>query len=371
MARGSSEHETLQFTEPHPPSLEANRRALEELGVTADELREQATEHTSPRSFVAAFTETPDGVPIAGLVYQTNYRAEEESGVSELRKCITGDNPRRFRMTRGARDLVGVFEDANAIVLSAHPLPERVRWGFSECRLGGDDFENYQFHYENARARLQEIDVPAPHLATVASLRQLAEEHGLPKPWPRRKAELHAALCEHLKSRGSHRDRWPGWFHYGSHLVLRAEGDGLAARILRRLRRAAQEGTLGLANGSDSPFATGLFIYDTRDETPGLVANREAAFDWHDARMAELEPVKEELKRKGISWFALGRPTEMERDGEKQVRYWLNGMSGRDYPQPFGWYTLEELRQLKFISDARERAEQERREREAVARSRR
>lgn len=357
--------------EPHPPSLEANRAALEELGVTPEELREQATERSEPRAFVAGYVETPDGVPIASLVYQTDYRSEEEWGVGQLRNAITSDDPRRFRMTRRARDLVGVFEDANAIVLSTRRLTEPLRWDFAQCRLGGDDFENYQFHYENARARLQEIDVPAPHLATVASLGQLAEEHGLPKPWPRRKADFHAALSEHIQRNAPPRDVWPGWFHYGQHLVLRAEGDGLAARILRRLRRAAQEGTLGLANGSDSPFATGLFIYDTRDETPGLVANREAAFDWHDARMAELEPVKEELKRKGITWFALGRPTEMERDGKRQVRYWLNGMSGRDYPQPFGWYTLEELRQLKFISDARERAAQDRREYEAVTRSRR
>lgn len=75
--------------------------------------------------------------------------------------------------------------------------------------------------------------------------------------------------------------------------------------------------------------------------------------------MAKLKPVEEALKAKGYRWYFLGSPKNGFKSlaGNKvadpeETYYWLNG-SGQ--PQPFGWYTREELLAEKFVADALEK----------------
>lgn len=80
--------------------------------------------------------------------------------------------------------------------------------------------------------------------------------------------------------------------------------------------------------------------------------------------MAALDLVKDELRRRGHDWYFLGNPSVLEdSEGQPAVRYWLNGIGGRDYPQPYGWYTEDELLAEKFADDARERKRERERER--------
>jgi hypothetical protein len=300
-----------------------------------------------------------DGTLVVGLCYQTDYRAEEERGVSELRSALTSDNMRRFQLADTAADNIAYFTDVRGMMLStqkltAHTLawgePIPARWDTSDVYAG--DYSS-RLHWQQERSAVRFT------WATVETLRQNAKKVGI-RPLPRTKTELVAALEKHpdVYATAKHPERWPAWFAHGDTLVLRAD-HGITADILDCLIDAAKAGTLGIGNGS-GPFATGLFLYDTVDETDAMVAAREAQFDWYDARMAELEPVKAELKKRGHRFYFLGNPREgtwTTANGKEcgATRYWLNG---HGQPQPCGWYTLDELLAEKFVADSRAKHEQ-------------
>ncbi len=323
----------------------ATTTSLADLGVTADQLKAR-TESTAPATFTTAWSDTPDGDPIAGLVHQTDYRAEEEYGIGDLRKALTGTDPRRFAMTERGRQHAAVFSDVNAIVLSSSPLPDGdLIWGAPISGLPADYAEAWE-RRQRTRSEYVLDRIAGPH-ERMDVLRVRARELGI-APLPRRKDDLRAAIAAHPDLASQLPDIWPAECTYGKTLVLRADGDDLTARVVRKLADAVRAGTLGVGSAS-GPFHSGTFYYDTRDETPQLIAEREAAFDWHDAQMAALRPVQDELKAKGHSWFFLGKPTKRQ-DGT--VQYWLNGMRsmpGAKGRQPYGWYTLEELRAEKFV----------------------
>ena len=333
----------------------SNKTSLRKLGLDVGDLEEKVTQWNrdlSPRMFTVGLTETPDGEPIVGLVYQTDYRAEEEYGVRDLRKAITGDDPRNFQMTDEAKEHVAFFDGVRGMVLSTRRLPEsHVKWGYEvgdpEKKIGRSFADNYESFYDSSLPYSQGVEA-GRNLSwkQVTELRQIAKDLGI-KPLPSRKRDLVNAISTAPNLKRENPERWPGYFHYGNEMVFRAEGDGATAKVLEKLMDAAKHGTLGIGDAS-GPFSSGMFFYDTRDETPGLVDQREAGFDWYDEKMTELKPVADKLKEKGHNWFFLGKPHEI--NGE--IKYWLNGSSGPGYnKQPFGWYTLAELESEKFVAD--------------------
>jgi hypothetical protein len=81
---------------------------------------------------------------------------------------------------------------------------------------------------------------------------------------PRSKEALREAINGHRDFKGLTPDLWPADFRYGDHLVMRADGDGITARVVEKLRDAVQSGTLGIGRAS-GVFQTGLFFM-----TPGM-----------------------------------------------------------------------------------------------------
>jgi hypothetical protein len=318
-------------------------------------------------SFCPGYYRAQDGTVIAGLAYRTDYRAEEEWGIGDLRKAITSDNPRRFCMTRTASSHIVLFTDVTGLVFDTAKsgVPGTLRWGdpigdpWYKSTQYADDFDlrcDGVQGKESLRWKKQK------------ELREIARDLGV-KPLPRTNDALRAAIRSHPGWVGSQPNCWPAWFSTGKQLVLRADR-GLAQQILGYLIEAIETGTLGIGSGSGL-FSTGLFFYDTRDETPEMIKIREAEFDWHDEQMRKLQPVMDELKRRGHDWFFLGKPRQggwkrADQEENDEVRYWLNGCgsslnsvvtktAARSYPQPYGWYTLQELLDEKFIDDAIER----------------
>lgn len=326
----------------------SNQTSLALLGVDADTLR-SLKDRTSAETFTTAFMDTPDGDPIVGLAFQTDYDASQEHGIGEVRRALTGADPRRFCITENGMRHVCVFDDDRGMVLSSEALrDQQIAWGDELVHL----------HYGVGRTTyIEQWDRQIPHVRsswhkldrlTFTELKDTARQLGI-RPLPRSRAALITAIDTHPDHVGQLPDIWPAPFVFGRDLVLRATGDSLAARVLRKLVDAARSGTLGMGSAS-GPFHTGSLFYDTRDETAGLIAARKAAHDWHDACMAELEPVADELRRRGHRWFFLGNPRTIN----GQLKFWLNGMA-LQRRQPYGWYTLEELRAEKFVADANAR----------------
>lgn len=333
----------------------------ERLGLTDDNVESRILEpHPSTRTFTIGAAASDDGWPIVGLSYRCDYRAEEEYGVSDLRKAMCGTDPRRFQVLPENTDHATVFSDVNAVAFSTRPLPQNPKWG--DVLLEWSD-QDYAGHWSRSVAFARGLPDPwALSRKKTAELRSHGKALGI-SPLPRRKDDLIAAIVAHpenVKAADSP-DCWPGWFHYGNLLVLRAD-DGITAEAVAAIADAVRNGTVGFSPVS-GPFSTGLLITDMTDLGPKTWERLHDQWDWHDARMAELAPVEAELRAKGHRFYFLGKPREggwRTADGQEDtaVRYWLNGSGD---PQPSGWYTLDELRSEKFAEDARIRHAERRR----------
>lgn len=333
-----------------------NATSLAELGIDAATLRE-FKDDTRPESFTVGYLDTPDGDPIAGLVLQTDYDASQEYGIHDIANAVTGKDPRDLSMTKAGRRYVSVIEEGRGLVLGSDYVmdphmgwddPIRVKDSWSDtprCFSYQEEWERSVKWHRRPEAVVFPFD-------TRQQLTMYAERLGMDK-LPRKNADLCQRILEHPDAMTLVPDVWPLTFVCGcKFVVLRAEGDSLACRVLAKLAQAADQGYLAIGSAS-GPFRTGLFLYDVRDETPQLKREREERVDWREEQLKLLEPVKEELKRRGHKWFALGRPTLSKDIDPPVVRYWLNGMQGNGArTQPYGWYTLDELLAEKFVEDA-------------------
>jgi hypothetical protein len=294
----------------------------------------------SVASFCPGVYVGPDGSVIAGLAYRTDYRAEEEYGSRKLREIVTTENPRQFKMTPEARRKVTVFTDVVGVAFHAKnygDFPKFARWGDRLDDYGGTD---YARAWEERKGYTRGYPGWSYFGARgVPDLRREAKELGI-TPLPIKRADLENAISERLGP--THPDVWPAWFEDGNHLILRAD-NGMAFEILKALIDAIENGSLGIGDGSGL-FSTGMFFYDTRDETVALRKQRERDFDWYDARMKEVEPVIEALRPNSLQ-FHLGSPMlgedgtvsyYMSRSFSKPGRY-------REYENEYGRFTLLEL----------------------------
>ena len=309
-----------------------------ELELTLDDADKWDT--PNPSSFAPGIYIGGDQSIIVGLAYRTDYRAEEEYGARDLRTFVTSDNPRQFQMQKEARDAMTVFTNVNGIVfhITRHDkVPATAKWGEPLW-----DFDDGRYAQDWEQSRRWVRGYPSYSYFNgrlVADLRQEAKSLGI-TPLPTRRGGLESAISERLGP--TRPDVWPAWFKDGKHLVLRAD-DGVAAKIISKLIEAAELGTLGIGDGS-GPFSTGMFFYDTRDETLALRQRREHDFDWYDEHIARVKPVVEALKPQSIQ-FRLDSP-RLDEDGE--IRYYLSRSFAiphkyREYDNEYGLFTLAEL----------------------------
>lgn len=337
------------------------------LGYTDEDMLEAADHRAPTRGFSLAMADTPDGVPIVGITYACDFRSEEESGSANLPKAF-GAVGHEYMMTKAGVGHAGVFEGIPSLILSVRPIAPVQSWGHNIVRdsaaptdrrdawlnlvahgsldqVSQDYYaDNYDTHYGRALERMQELPDVARY-GTIDRIKEAAAKIGIPGPFPRKKAELIEYVTNHpvRLALAENPSVWPGWFHNGDVLVLRAD-KGIVADTLKSLARAAKSQTLAFGGGHQL-FGSGMSLYDGADVGPKLEAERKAYAQWYDAEKLKLEPVKAELTRRGFKWYALGRPT-LRKDG--RVEYWLNGAG---FPQPYGWYTREELLAEKFVAD--------------------
>jgi hypothetical protein len=294
--------------------------------------------------------ETEDDTVATGVVYRCDYAGQQEYGIGEVREALCGTDPRQVEMLASKSDHVAVFADVNAIAISSRPLSDSTpNWG-DPINGAPDDYAD-----EYTRRLSWAQGVTLPWFATVATLRELAKERGV-SPIPRKKADLEAAII--AASTPSHPDRWPGNFSYGKTLILRAD-TGQTADTIAKLADAIETGhlTFGTTSG---PFHRGLFIGDGRDLGPKSTAAHNEACDWYDEKMADLALVREALEADGHRFYFLGNPTELSPGGRPHgLYYWMNGNTVRTAhgaQQPCGWYTLDELASLAWLTDAEDKA---------------
>lgn len=391
MGRAGTDSTALLDVAPRVEAIEvSNATALAELGLTREQLEAfDGHRYSRPRSFTLASVETPDGDPIVGLEYRCDYRAEEEWGMGRLAKTVTGDENRNFGMTEKGRAHVAWFSDGSGIILSDEPLPKQVyEWGepistsrWDEPRPNSIEDDYARFWQDDIWAGVRR-ELNLDYWAKVPELREAAKKLGI-KPLPSKRDDLinaiAAAGAESLPREENDPGTFPGWFHDGHRFILRATDDSPTSRALKRLVRAAQDGTLGIGGSTaGNPFGRGFFIYETRDETPELNKEIDEAFAFHEAAMSAIEPVLEQLKSWGLRWYFVGNPRPSGRKSEHyrpaepegEIAYWVKGLRAEGYFSPSaelraafgdeiaqlftkndlaGWFTGSELGDKNFI----------------------
>lgn len=323
------------------------------MAPDADALRALVRANSpSPQTLGPEMLEVSDGSVIGAVCAVTDFAAEEEAGVGDLARTIARSRT-DLRMRPGAAAKVTCFADANALAISVADLPRAPRWGERLPGASADYAERFVRMLPIARG----AETTANRWVSTSELREECRRAGI-RP-ARSRAETLERLDAHLAATRPLRtpECWPSDFRGGRTLILRAD-EGASAIALEGLRRAATDGTLALRAGR-ALFASGLCCWDGRDEPAFVRAEREAAARRHDAWMADLAPVEAALRARGHRWFFLGnpQPTTLP-DGSTAVRYWLNGwQSPGATGQPYGWYTLEQLRDEQFVADTYARAE--------------
>ena len=325
------------------------------MGYIDEEIRAATNVHPETRAFTVTLYDSADG-PIVGLSYMNDYRAEEEWGVDSLTKAITGEDRWHPFILKGKEAHFAQFTNVYgaSLVLSERPMNKPLVWGEPIFRLSDVDERSpllradYAAWWENAVSHTQGLpDARLLVYKSMVALRELAAEVGIEKP-AKTKAPLVAQIVAASVPKAP--NRWPGYFHTGKVMVLRAD-TGIVADVLNLLHVAAMERTLGFGAGGFGPFGSGMTLYDGADIGP--LYHREL---WEHMKFVKkherkLVPVRKKLEAAGWRFYFLGNPTTLDTgDGQMVVRYWMNSAS--DGPaggkQVTGWFTLAQLKKGGF-----------------------
>ena len=301
-------------------------------GYTEEEICGAAQPHYDTRCFGLSVQVTPDGWPIVGVTYQCDFRYEEEAGVGAMAKNIDG-----------ATDQVDKIKD----------LPEGAFIFLAEGKYYEEDYEIGQgrVYWNQAVGWAQGAQALNTYRMSVAEMKQWAKDHNLSLKGKTRRDQIEPLVRKKSVDLAEKKtpNQWPGYFHNGSVLYLKA--DGIVQETLKLIFMAAGYNAVGVMGGSNSnPFGRGFGFYDKRDIGPKLRAEIDEANRFYKEAMEALEPVQKALEGKGHRFLYLGKPSQGE-DGE--TRYWLNGNTSplTHNKQPYGWYTLKELQTEKFVED--------------------
>lgn len=346
------------------------------LGYTPEDMNkaaEQTARKSNPRQFGLVVADQPDGDPVVGVSYTNDYRAEEEWGVGSLARALFGQDKHNHKMIKGARNHVGKIIDVpeTTLVLSVQGYADLDRIEMHHFKDGdyGIRQTDYAEWYTENLPRAKGVSSSWEYTyKKMDKLREIATEMGIEKPQRTKDALIQQIVAAKPQKTP---DLWPGWFHFGNVLILRA-GGGIVADTLKLLYKAGRETeTLGIGGGSFGPFASGLTLFDTADLSKTYIKERNAHEKWVRKQEKALQPVLKKMKEDGYTPLFLGNPKKGFKSlstgsGGRPVDpdttyYWLNGstwaipeLNGKRV-QPFGWYTLDELRDRKFLHDAAER----------------
>lgn len=316
--------------------------------------------------------------PLLGITYQCDFRSEEETGAGAMKDLFTRTSPDSFMAKERAR--TEAFTDINRPFRRQTFIPEGAKQAdfvYQDDRVVAFAASTHIYdpkrEIEMGEAYLRESEGFArgiPHVPTALwrasrdELRAMAKERGI-KGYSKMKREtLMHTVHEHDHADLPVTNVHPGWFHFGTLLVLPRTDDVFGA-VLDRLVDAAKAGTLSVGSGGGL-FGSGFSFFDERDLSDDAKVDIARGNTEYIEDMEALRPVAEEIKARHGYYF-LGNP---RREGGT-VRYWLNGASlrlpsGRTR-QPFGWYTTQELLDEKYVQDAEdEEDKREAREKETV-----
>lgn len=317
---------------------------------------------------LVVFNDEETGAKLLGIRYSCDFRSEEESGVGAMSELFTrtADESsfmvKEYILKEGNKGLLDGMIQANLV----SEYNGFVGFAASDYIYDArSEFEQAIQYIRNAESWKKDggASVRKYKAMTVVQLKAEAKARGLKGYSKLKSGELVEILIKNddTVSEGKNKaatdaESRPAWFHNGELLVLR-KTDDLFGEVLQRLVEAADAGFLVVGGGAVG-FGSGFSLFDSRDLTQAQIDKISEANRWHREQMEALKPVAEIVEqgpmsnRWGMAYYALHNPSII--GGE--VKYWLNGASvtfpnGRS-DQPYGWYTLQELLDEKYMIDA-------------------
>lgn len=295
-------------------------RQLLARGFAPDDITAAAESNAELRS-ICLTVAAQDGtdVPIVGVSYGGDFRAEEEWGLPEISTALkNGDGHQRvFTGNVDGHFYFGIHADG----------------GLAHWNGQAHVAERATEALRRSRAASQWRTSREDRFKTVAELRTDIRDAGITGALPRTKAALQELHRE--KVRGILALTSVGEFHYGDTLIMLPATPILEAT----LRILADSGKHLRMGGSSGPFSRSFTLFDERDLTGDSLESERAREDYIRRMNKKAEPVATELRRHGsLYYLGPGR-----REGGEDL-FWLNfSPRDRQYPQQFGWYTLKQL----------------------------
>lgn len=305
---------------------------LLKLGYTHEQIKGAEPRSLDTRTFGLSYTETSDGWPIVGVKYQCDFRSEEETGM--------GDMIRNFENTEDQTKICFDTPEGGFVFLAKHYI-----YDVNREILAARAFWSQSIGYA------QGAEVLNTYRLTVKEMKEWAKDNNLSLKGLTKRDQIEAKVRAHSikTSKKETPNQWPGWFHYGGVMYLKAEG--IVHDVLKLIWMAGGEGSIGVLGGSQA-FGRGFGFYDKRDIGPLLAAELEEADKFYKDSMEALKPVQEALEAKGHRFYFLGKPQQFN---GQPVKYWMNGQVTQltHGKQAFGWYSLEDLKNETFVENAR------------------
>lgn len=291
------------------------------------------------------------GEPIVGITFMCDLDATQEYGVCDLATAI--------RRAADDNSIPALFRTEPRSVATQADLVTDHGWAVSVSTTAGGRHPQSR-HLPRAQEQINNhepyakgiVDGWRLSLKPMSELRENARELGI-KPLPRLKSELIERIVAATPAQKP--EQHAAWFEYGDLLVIQ-KADGAHRLVVEHLLQASKAGHLTTGKLGVGAFGSGISLFDSRDFSQETVDQLVEAQQIYDKNMKALEPVVDTLRARGHHWHFLGNPQAHTRaDGARVVRYWLNGSttttpSGRR-GQPFGWYTLADLLDEKWIHD--------------------
>lgn len=282
--------------------------------VSEEEFKKMEELETSTRQASIGYLKTEDGEDrVVGVSYGGDYKAEEEWGLSHIRKALANGDFEKDDVAYLEKNGKGVLvirgED-----FGFSPESEYAQRSVATAMKRFDDYVPYDEQKVLWQTERKYGD------KKVAELRSMFK--GKINPLPTKRDDLMKAITVYETNPPTDTVKVPqGEFQNGKVLSIVSDNKAMMA-TMRKAKEAHDAGTLRMGN-SRNPFARGVVFYDDRDVSRDSKVRQVKIEEGTKLASENIKESWDKLKRNG-SAFAVSPHVDEDLQDINDAKYWVN-----------------------------------------------